>query len=292
MTSKMSFPWRIVRLSDQRPDQARTPQADETTGGDVVVFSSGASRGATQVGMLRALYDHGVRPSAVIGCSVGSLNAAWFAADPSVRGIDSLEELWLSTRWQDIYPITARGAARAIWRQNHLASNEGVRRLTELIPVRDVADTLLPLRVVTTDLLNGHAVVHRSGDISQVLLASCAIPGVFPPVQIGTSYHIDGGSSAAAPVHLADEFLPRRVFLLDSTGSVSAARTRSALGVFLTGARYSASSQVALARERPGVTTIGLEPASFHGQDAWDFTATSSAIRAGYAAARSVLDAY
>src|SRR5437763_17213594 len=94
------------------------------------VLGGGANLGATQVGMLRALFGHGVEPDVVIGCSVGAINAAALAADPSLDGVAHLEALW---RNLDGSVICAPGKLSAVWlltrRYRALESNHGLRRL-------------------------------------------------------------------------------------------------------------------------------------------------------------------
>ena len=71
------------------------PSGRRRAGGPVAfVLSSGANMGAVQVGVLRALVEHGVRPDLVVGCSIGALNGAALAEDPTVDGVARLERAW------------------------------------------------------------------------------------------------------------------------------------------------------------------------------------------------------
>ncbi|MFF4796571.1 patatin-like phospholipase family protein [Streptomyces sp. NPDC001276] len=69
------------------------------------VLSGGGSLGAAQVGMLRAMTAHGIRPDLVVGTSVGSLNAAYFAARPDAQGVEELARVWLQVGEHDVYPL-------------------------------------------------------------------------------------------------------------------------------------------------------------------------------------------
>ena len=82
---------------------------------DVVVFSGGGPLGAAQAGMLRELLGSGVRPAAVVGCSVGALNAAFIAHDPTLERADALIELWRSLCTADVFP-----GSRLTWAKNLL----------------------------------------------------------------------------------------------------------------------------------------------------------------------------
>src|SRR4029077_7564288 len=105
--------------------QRRNPPAED--GKVAVVLSGGGNRGVAQVGMLRALVEAGVRPDVVLGTSVGSLNGAAFARDPSDAGVDDLEAVWLGLSRERLF---ADGRLTRAWRlasrANHLWSNEGL----------------------------------------------------------------------------------------------------------------------------------------------------------------------
>jgi NTE family protein len=82
------------------------------------VFAGGGSLGAVQVGMLKALLAHGVEAHMVVGSSVGSINAAYFAFRPDLAGAFALEELWRTVRRNDIFPITLRTLFKFFLRAN------------------------------------------------------------------------------------------------------------------------------------------------------------------------------
>lgn len=255
---------------------------------DVVVFSGGGPRGAVQVGMLRALLEHGVRPVASIGCSVGALNAAWHATTPSLDGVDTLEALWLTLRGDDVFPTSRRAVVAGIFQRDHLVSPDGVSALVSRLPISRFDETELPLRIVSTRLDTGDLVTHSSGVLLQPLLASCAIPGLLPPVDIGGVKHIDGGVVSVAPVHLAEEFGAARVFLLDATGPGYSGTHRTALDVLRAGFAHSTRSQLIHARSARNVVTFSVPDTTFtHGDQ--PFARTEALIEAGYHAAKTAL---
>ena len=92
------------------------------------VFAGGGSFGAVQVGMLHALVEHGVKADFVVGSSVGAINGAYFAGDPTMSGVTQLEKLWLSIRRRDIFRVDLRTAASFLWRRDFLMSSAGLRR--------------------------------------------------------------------------------------------------------------------------------------------------------------------
>src|SRR3954469_2870650 len=98
--------------------------------GDAIVLSGGGSLGAVQVGALRALLESGVQPDLFVGCSVGALNAAFLATDPTVDQVGRLERLWRSLDRAIVFPSTRRSVAtHLIRREAHLYEADGIRNL-------------------------------------------------------------------------------------------------------------------------------------------------------------------
>ena len=180
------------------------------------VLSGGSSLGAIQVGMLQALMEADVQPDFLIGTSVGAVNAAWLAGQPDLEGALKLASIWSGLRRQDIFPINPWAGAMGIFgRNNHVISNAGLRSVLEKnLPYKRLEEAKVPVHVITTDLKNGKAVVLSSGPAVPALLASTAIPGVFPPVTIGRRDLVDGGVANHTPIAAAIELGARRVVVL------------------------------------------------------------------------------
>lgn len=184
-------------------------------------FSGGGPLGAMQVGSLKALFEFDVRPDLVVGTSVGALNATWTAFDPSPEGATNLEKLWMGLTDADLFP---GGRFRASWarflvRGNRVFENSGIRRLVETRFGNDVQfeDAQLPLGIVATELMGGAEKLFNSGRIMEPLLASTAMPGVFPPVEIEGTPHIDGGVVNNVPIAPAAAMGARTIYVLNST---------------------------------------------------------------------------
>jgi len=180
------------------------------------VLSGGSSLGAVQVGMLHALMEAGIRPDLMIGTSVGAVNAAWLAGQPDLNGALRLAAIWSGLRRQDIFPLNPwAGALGLFGRTNHVIPNSGLRAVLEKhLPYQRLEEALVPVHVITTDLKNGRAVVLSSGPAIPALLASTAIPGVFPPVTIGRRDLVDGGVANHTPIAAAAELGATRVVVL------------------------------------------------------------------------------
>ena len=166
------------------------------------VLSGGASLGAIQVGMLQALDAEGIRPDMVIGTSVGAVNGAWVA---SGRPVSQLTDVWHSLRSRQIFPVRPLVGLRGfLGRGSFLVPNSGLRRLlTAHMSFHRLEDAAIPFSVIVTDVSTGHEVRLDRGPAIEAILASAAIPGVFPPVHIDGHDYIDGGIVDNTPISQA-----------------------------------------------------------------------------------------
>ncbi|HXD43920.1 MAG TPA: patatin-like phospholipase family protein [Pseudolabrys sp.] len=195
------------------------------------VFSGGGSLGAIQVGMLRALLVAGVTPDFVVGASVGAINASYFACAPTGDGVAALARIWLGLRRSDIFPFTFASAMGFFRHPGNLVDPAGLRRVIEAhLPCARIEDAIIPLHIMATDL-QGLPVRLSAGPAAEAILASTAIPGIFPPVTIGGEPLIDGAVAANTPMRLAMELGATRIVVLP-TGYACALKEppRSAVG--------------------------------------------------------------
>jgi NTE family protein len=178
------------------------------------VLSGGGSLGAIQVGMLQALFNAGIRPDMVVGTSVGAVNAAWVAGRPDSTGVSELVEIWKGLRREQVFPLGWSAAVGLLGRSNHLVSNAGLRSILERhLLYERLEDARIPVHVVATELNSGRAIVLSNGPAVPALLASCAIPGVFPPVKVGGRELVDGGVANHTPIETAVELGARRIYV-------------------------------------------------------------------------------
>jgi NTE family protein len=180
--------------------------ARRRAGTTAFVFAGGAALASIQVGMLRPLLAAGIRPDLVTGTSSGALNAAMLAADPE-RALPRLEALWTGVRRRHVMPLSPRRLAGALaGRSGSVASAEGIRRLIERhLPIRRIEQTAVPLAIVAADTATREKVVLREGDAARALVATTAVPGLYPPVEIDGRMLVDGGLAEDPPLGTAVE---------------------------------------------------------------------------------------
>ncbi|MFG1855476.1 patatin-like phospholipase family protein [Actinomadura geliboluensis] len=165
------------------------------------VLGGGGVLGAHEVGMLRALAETGVRPDLVVGTSIGALNGVFVAAEPDTA-VERLTALWSDDSVRDVFGSRVWARLWTLARSGtHLHSNEPLRRmLDELLPVRTFEELEIPFQCVAAGIETAMAHWFRSGPLPPAVLASCAAPGLLPPVRIGERHYFDGGLVHSIPV--------------------------------------------------------------------------------------------
>jgi NTE family protein len=261
---------------------------------DAFVLSGGGSLGAIQVGALQALMDAGIRPDVLVGCSVGALNAAFVGVDPSRERLSALESLWLSLDRADVFPASRRSiAGHLVRRDTHLYEPDGLRDLVNrLVPTVDLSELAVPIHIVTTDLFSGQPVWWTSGDPREVLVASASLPGLFPPVALGGSMHVDGGVTCPVPVQRAIELGAERIWLIDVTGGSLGRRDErmTALDILLTSFAISRYRLASLELPNaPGHPVIPMPRVEVGKHEMRDFSRTTELIERGREAGARML---
>lgn len=178
------------------------------------VFAGGGSLGAIQVGMLHALLQAGMQPDFVVGSSVGAINAAYFAGSPDIAGVTRLAEIWTQLRRADVFPLTLSTALSVFRHPDNIVDPDGLRRLIEdHLAFDKLEDARVPLHVMATDM-QGVGVRLSTGPATEAILASAAVPAIFPPVEIAGRQLMDGAIAANTPLRLAVELGAKRIVIL------------------------------------------------------------------------------
>ena len=165
------------------------------------VLGGGGLLGAHEVGMLRALAEAGIRPELVLGTSIGAINGAFVAADPSGAAA-RLSRMWQGEELRLAFSEKLWGrAVRLVRSGTHLHSFEPLRRLLAAsLPGSDFADLKLPFQCVAAGIESASARWFSSGPLVPAVLASCAVPGLLPAVEVDGAHYFDGGLVDSIPV--------------------------------------------------------------------------------------------
>jgi NTE family protein len=259
------------------------------------VLGGGGSLGAVQVGMLQALSERDIPPDLVAGTSVGSLNGVVLAMDPK-GAANRLSHLWARLTRDRVFPGGLLAQARTLQHtKTHLFPSTGLTTVISDFIGTDLtfADLTLPFVAVTTDIATARPHILRDGLLLPALLASAAIPGIFPPVELGSLRLYDGGLVANVPMRQAVAMGARSLVVLDCNfpGSIPEVSGSIAEVLFYT-VMVTIRSQAVLeaplvATEVPVVYLHGPEPRPI---SPLDFRQTGMLIETAYDAARSFLD--
>ena len=179
-------------------------------------LGGGGVLGAHEVGMLQALFEADVRPDLIVGTSVGAINGAMVAADPSRDAITRLERLWMGIGDTDVFGGSiASQVGTFIRTRTHLHTNTPLRRLLhQHLPVRLIEDLTVPFQCVAASIEQAGAHWFTSGSVVDAVLASSAIPGLLPPVEIDGEHFLDGGLVHSIPVGRAISLGAKTVYVL------------------------------------------------------------------------------
>ena len=212
--------------------------------GLAVVFSGGGTLGAYQVGVIDAFATAGVRPQLIVGTSVGAINGTYWAFHPGPDAGQELLEIWLSCGRRTLFPDRlAPVAKRFLAGEDHLFGIGGLRRLLlrRFDESLELEESSIPTAVVVTDASTGGRIVLTSGRALDAVLASCAIPGLYPPVAINGNRYCDGGVVAHCDVESAVEAGMASAVAVDVGGEVPA--MRGPLGSFARAASFALRRQ-------------------------------------------------
>ncbi len=165
------------------------------------VLGGGGLLGASEVGMLRALSEAGIRPDLVVGTSVGALNGVFVAAFPD-DAASRLAALWRGDGMRQAFSETLWGRMMRLMRSGtHLHSLEPLRQLlSRALPGSDFEDLKLPFQCVAASIEGACARWFSSGPVVPAVMASCAVPGLLPPVAVDGSHYFNGGLVDSIPV--------------------------------------------------------------------------------------------
>jgi NTE family protein len=179
------------------------------------VLGGGGVLGAHEVGMLRALAEAGIAPDVVVGTSVGAINGAFVAADPAAAA-DRLADLWQGPNLQQAFSGNLLGRATTLARsRTNLHAIEPLRAMLERgLPVATFAGLELPFHCVAACIERASAHWFTSGPLAPAVLASCAVPGLLPPVEVDGEHFFDGGLVHSIPVGRAVELGCRSIYVL------------------------------------------------------------------------------
>jgi NTE family protein len=247
--------------------------------------------------MLGELVERGIRADRVFGASVGAINGGAYAGNPTREGVERMETIWRGVKGTDIFPRSAlHGPWAFLQKRPSVHSNSGLRAIIEAgIDFENMQDTTIPFEVVTTSLTDGRERWIAHGSAVEAILASSAIPSIFPPVIIDGDVLVDGGVVNNVPISRAMAAGCTRIYVLlcgplHYHPPVPKRPAEAALTAFFVAVHARFVRELAMLP--PGVEVVvfsgGGEPSAQYR----DFSATAELIEEGRSEVAAVLDRY
>jgi NTE family protein len=222
--------------ADVGADAQETKDTASASKRTAFVLTGGGARGALQIGALRALFERGLQPDLIVGTSIGAWNGVALGLDPTLASVGRIAEIWRSATLslvllghespprrplQGADQALALTAARRVTQGlTSLYGDTGVSLLAERYLLKQTfADLRVPVLVVATSLTSGKRHVFSSGPLGPAVIASSAIPGIFPAVAIDEEVYVDGAAIDNVNLDVALDAGAQRLFILD-IGSV------------------------------------------------------------------------
>ncbi len=284
---------RAAWLAEQEDEE----ELEDTGPRTALVLAGGGTRGALQIGMLQVLTEHGFVPDRIYGSSVGAVNGAAFAGDPTRRGVQRMTGIWRELTRESVYP---QGRLHGPWlyfqQRDSVFANSGLRKvIDDGIGFERLEDAVIPVEVVATSLTDGGERWFTYGPAADAVLASSAVPAIFPPVEIDGERYIDGGVVNNVPIRRAiDGGATRIVVLLCAPPIYTPVLPKRPVEAMFNALMISIHARFArdMAQLPPGVEVIVCTGDESATRDFDDFSTTEALIAQGREEAAEVVRRY
>ena len=210
-------------MQAESSQERNKPEKDQAAKKVAFVLSGGANRGALEVGVLQVLLEHDIRPQILVGTSVGALNAAFLATNPTLEGARWLEQIWRQASKKVIERKDYIAALlRFVTRKSSLYDSNKLKELIESYFPKDMrlfSDIkAAELYITAVDLNSGELYVFgidRSQSIIDAIMASSAVPMVLGPWQYEGRQYVDGGVVSDLPMRVAVDAGATELYAID-----------------------------------------------------------------------------
>lgn len=189
-----------------------------------LVLSGGGARGFAHLGVHRALHELGIEIDLFAGSSIGSPLAVTMADGIAPDDLEPLIEHQFARVLDYTVPVVALTSGRRI-----------TAATAQVFGDRDIEDLHRGFVCVSTDLTTARPHVHRRGPIVHAIRASCAIPGIMPPVPYQGHLLVDGGVTDNLPIDVLRELSPAGEVIAVDVVPLSGPRAREDYGLWIGG---------------------------------------------------------
>ena len=242
-----------------------------------LVLGGGAARGFAHVGVIRILEQEKIPVHMIVGTSVGSLIGAIYAAT-----LDSLNLEMISFQLErdDLLDYSLFTLKKGL-----IVGDRLERFVSQKVPVSRIEDLRIPFAAVATDIRTGDRVVLNSGPLARAVRASCALPGIFQPVEMNGKFLVDGGVLEALPVPTAKALGADVTIAVDVGARVKDIQATDVVTIMIQALNIAGAE---MRRRHAAEADVLIHP-DVSGVGAFDFSQKKRCLEAGIAAARDAL---
>jgi len=244
-----------------------------------LVLGGGAARGFAQVGVIRVLEEEGIPIELVVGTSVGSLIGAIYTANPDSR---NLEAIAFQLERDDLLDFSLLSIKKGL-----IIGDRLERFVAEKVPVSRIEELKLPFAAVATDIRSGERVILNSGPLARAVRASCALPGVFQPVEMNGNLLVDGGVLESLPVPTAKALGANITIAVDIGVRIKDIQVSDFVTIMIQAIAISGAEK----RRRNAEEADVLIHPDVDGVGAFDFSQKERCMKSGIQAARAAIPA-
>ncbi|MDD5449702.1 MAG: patatin-like phospholipase family protein [Candidatus Omnitrophica bacterium] len=241
-----------------------------------LVLSGGSARGVTHLGVVKVFKREGLKFDMVVGTSIGSLIGAAYCLD---LPLEEVEATAVKTTAMDLLDIT-------ISRMGLTEGNKLENIIRRVIKNKSFNDLKIPLAITTVDIETGNELYFTSGDLARIIKASCSLPGIFKPIEIGGRLMIDGGMKQHLPVAIAKKLGADFIVAVDAGFCVKKGKINNMLGILMQSIQIMGEE---LARHQSVHADIIIKPQLGDTIDQMAFNKAAVIIKKGEEAAEEAL---
>ena len=231
--------------------------------GVALVLGGGGARAIAHLGVLAILEENNIPVDLIVATSGGSIIGALYADNPDAK---SLKKIIQKMRVEDFVDFSVLSVIHGMHSlsSSFVDGRNGEKFLLKNMAAKNFEELKIPFIAVATDIVTGNTIPLNSGPIAPAVRASCAIPGLFAPVEMYGMILVDGGVTAPLGIDIAKRYKAQIIIAVDVTLPVEETRVHNVVELVFKSLRvnYSVLNNL-LAKEadiliRPAITKVGI----------------------------------
>ena len=228
-----------------------------------LVLGGGGARAIAHLGVLEILEEHNIKVDLIVATSGGSIVGALYADNPDAKVLKKIIQKMNIDDFVDFSVLSVLHGMHSLT-SSFVDGRNGEKFLLKNMTAKNFEELQIPFIAVATDIVTGRTVPLNSGPIAPAVRASCAIPGLFAPVEMYGMILVDGGVTAPLGIDIAKQYKAKIIIAIDVTLPLEETRVHNVVDLVFKSlsVNYSVLNNL-VAKEadiliRPAITKIGL----------------------------------